>query len=398
VTVDSREYAQSIVLQGFSEAEKTYTAPDGFWRSLRKNRDKGRKMEKVIEKIRQLQASFGKPIKLMEVCGTHTVSIFRHGIRDVIPQDIKLLSGPGCPVCVTPIKDVDAAIAVSKTEGCVLTTFGDMMRVPGSKRQSLFHAQAEGANIQIVYSPMDALKMAAENRDKNIVFFATGFETTSPSVAGTLFTAEKEKIQNFYIYSAHKVVPPALKALLDSPDLKIDGFILPGHVSAIIGCEPYEFIASDYKIPSVVTGFEAEDILQGILMLIEQKVHNRASVDIQYARVVKREGNRKAMSLIHEYFEPCDANWRGIGVIPGSGLKLSGKAQRWAVENIFSAEIPDSEEPTGCQCGEVLRGVKIPTECRLFGKGCTPEHPIGACMVSTEGSCAAYYKYSGVIR
>jgi len=325
------------------------------------------------------------------------VAIFRHGIRGVIPKEISLLSGPGCPVCVTPIKDVDAAIAIANLKGTILTTFGDMMRVPGSKK-SLFHAQAEGAHISIVYSPMDALKMASENKDKNIVFFATGFETTSPSIAGTLFEASRSGINNFYIYSAHKVVPPALRALLDSPDLKIDGFILPGHVSTIIGTEPYEFIAADYKIPSVVTGFDAEDILTAIMMILDQIASNRAAVEIQYTKVVRKEGNPKAMALINDYFELCDANWRGIGVIPGSGLKLRESASRFDVRKIFMKEFPDAPEPKGCQCGFVLRGVKIPTDCKLFGKACTPEHPVGACMVSTEGSCAAYYKYSGVVR
>lgn len=354
-------------------------------------------MKNVIERIKKLMDEIGRPIKLMEVCGTHTVAIFRHGIRDVIPKTISLLSGPGCPVCVTPIRDVDIAIVVSKLDNCILSTFGDMMRVPGHK-QSLFHAQAEGAHISIVYSPMDALKLATENRDKNIIFFATGFETTSPSVAGTLSEAERLGIENFFIYSAHKIVPPALRALLDSPDLKIDGLILPGHVSTIIGTGPYEFIASDYRIPSVVTGFEADDILNAIMMLLEQTASGRAEVEIQYTRVVKKEGNQKAMALIEKYFEPCDANWRGIGVIPMSGLKLRNTVSNWDVSRILTVEVPDAQEPKGCLCGSVLRGIKIPTDCRLFGKACTPEHPVGACMVSTEGSCAAYYKYSGVIK
>jgi len=354
-------------------------------------------MKNIVERIRNLTDVIGKPVKLMEVCGTHTVAIFRHGIRDIIPREISLLSGPGCPVCVTPIKDVDVAIAISKLDGSILFTFGDMMRVPGSK-QSLYHAQAEGAHVRIVYSPMDALMLAAENKDKNIIFFATGFETTSPSIAGTLFEAERIGVDNFYIYSAHKIVPPALKALLDYDDVRIDGLILPGHVSTIIGSKPYEFIASDYKVPSVITGFGAEDILQGIMMLLEQIASGRAQVEIQYTRVVRAEGNKKAQALMNEYFEPCDANWRGIGVIPMSGLKLRRRFSRWDVQHVLEFDIPDSKEPKGCQCGLVLRGVKIPTDCRLFGKACTPEHPIGACMVSTEGSCAAYYKYSGSVR
>jgi hydrogenase expression/formation protein HypD len=354
-------------------------------------------MKNIVEKIRNLTDAIGKPIKLMEVCGTHTVAIFRHGIRDIIPKEITLLSGPGCPVCVTPIKDVDVAIAISKLDGTILSTFGDMMRVPGSK-QSLYHAQAEGANIRVVYSPIDALTLAVENKDRNVIFFATGFETTSPSVAGTLFEAERMGVDNFYIYSAHKIVPPALKALLDSDDVRIDGLILPGHVSTIIGSRPYEFIASDYRVPSVITGFDAEDILQAIMMLLQQIASDRPKIEIQYTRVVREEGNRKAQSLMNEYFEPCDANWRGIGIIPMSGLKLRDRVNRWDVKHVFEIDVPDSQEPKGCQCGLVLRGVKIPTDCRLFGKTCTPEHPVGACMVSTEGSCAAYYKYSGAVR
>jgi hydrogenase expression/formation protein HypD len=350
------------------------------------------KDKKILIRIKDLMKSIGRPIKLMEVCGTHTVSIFKYGIRDIIPKDISLLSGPGCPVCVTAIKDVDIAIAISQMNGNILATFGDMMRVPGSK-QSFYHAQAEGANIRIVYSPLDALKLSQAHRDKKVIFFATGFETTSPSIAGTLYEAEKAEAQNFYIYSTHKLVPPALKALLDSGEVRIDGLILPGHVCTIIGSRPYEFLASDYKVPSVVTGFEAEDIIQSILMLLEQIISNQPSVEIQYKRAVTKEGNQKAVSLINEYFESCDANWRGIGVIPQSGLKLKKKYARWDITSVFAIEVPESQEPKACQCGLVLRGIKIPTDCPLFGRTCTPERPVGACMVSSEGSCAAYYKY-----
>lgn len=350
------------------------------------------KDKSIQKKIKDLTDSIGKPVKLMEVCGTHTVAIFKHGIRDVIPKEIILLSGPGCPVCVTAIKDVDVAIAISKMNGNILSTFGDMMRVPGSK-QSFYHAQAEGANIRIVYSPMDALKFAQENRDRKVIFFATGFETTSPSIAGTLYEAEKAGAQNFYIYSTHKLVPPALKALLDSGEVRIDGLILPGHVCTITGCRPYDFLASDYKVPSVITGFGAEDILQGVMMLLEQIASNRPAVEIQYKRAVREEGNPKAVSLINEYFEPCDANWRGLGTIPQSGLKLKNKYSRWDATKQFDIDVPEVQEPKACQCGFVLRGIKIPTDCPLFGKTCTPERPIGACMVSSEGSCAAYFKY-----
>jgi hydrogenase expression/formation protein HypD len=350
------------------------------------------KNKKILTQIKDLMNSIGKPVKLMEVCGTHTVSIFKQGIRDVIPKEISLLSGPGCPVCVTAIKDVDVAIAISKMNGNILSTFGDMMRVPGSK-QSFFQAQAEGANIRIVYSPLDALKLAMDNKDKKVVFFATGFETTSPSIAGTLFEAEKKGAHNFFIYSTHKLVPPALKALLDSGEVRIDGLILPGHVCTITGCTPYEFLGSDYKVPSVITGFEAEDILQGIMMLLEQISGKRPSTEIQYVRAVTKEGNKKAVSILNEYFEPCDANWRGIGVIPQSGLRLKNKYSRWDATKQFVIDVPEAKEPKACMCGLVLRGIKIPTDCPLFGRTCTPERPVGACMVSSEGSCAAYYKY-----
>lgn len=349
-------------------------------------------MKNIVEKIRVLMDSISKPVRLMEVCGTHTVSIFRHGIRDILSKDIILLSGPGCPVCVTPVKDVDTAIAIAKLDSVILVTFGDMMRVPGSK-QSLNDAQAEGADIQVVYSPVDALNLALENKEKKVVFFATGFETTAPSVAGTLFEAERRGINNFYIYSAHKIIPPALKALLNSDDVRIDGLILPGHVSTIIGSRPYEFIASDYRVPSVITGFEAGDIIQGIAMLLEQIASGRADVEIQYKKVVREKGNQKALSIMNEYFEPCNAYWRGIGMIPESGLKLRDRFRHRDIKTIFDINIPDYKEPKSCICGYVLRGIKIPTDCPLFGKACTPEKPVGACMVSTEGSCAAYYKY-----
>ncbi|MDH5203623.1 MAG: hydrogenase formation protein HypD [Nitrospirota bacterium] len=350
------------------------------------------KNQDIPVKIKSLTDSIGRPLRLMEVCGTHTVAIFRHGIRDILPKNITLLSGPGCPVCVTPVKDVESAIVLSKMNNVVLTTFGDMMRVPGNK-QSLNEVQAEGASIRVVYSPIDALTFATDNKEKKVVFFATGFETTSPSVAGTLFEAERAGVDNFYIYSAHKTVPPALKALLSSDDVMVDGLILPGHVSTIIGSKPYTFIALDHRVPSVITGFKAEDILQGIMMLLEQIASKRSDIEIQYKMAVKEDGNQKALALMNEYFEPCDADWRGIGTIPQSGLSLRNKYSHLDVKNIFHLDIPEYEEPKACQCGSVLRGVKIPTDCPLFGKTCTPEKPVGACMVSTEGSCAAYYKY-----
>lgn len=352
-------------------------------------------MRQTIEAIQESMISINRPVKLMEVCGTHTVAIFRHGIRDLLPEEIKLLSGPGCPVCVTSLRDVDTVIEIARQKDAIVTTFGDMMRVPGAN-QSLFQAKAEGRDIRVVYSPLDALKLAETTPDKNVVFFATGFETTSPLVAGTLAEAESRGITNFFIYSVHKTVPPALKALLGTPEVQIDGFILPGHVSTIIGLRPYDFLAADHHKPSVVTGFEAMDILGGVLMLLRQIAEGRAAVENEYAKVVKEEGNPRAVALLDEFFEPEDAYWRGIGVLPGSGLKLRGKYSHRDILNKYAIKVPDGQEPKACSCGDVLKGIKIPVDCALFGKACTPDKPVGACMVSTEGSCAAYYRYAGI--
>ena len=357
-------------------------------------------MKKVVKRIEEIMGSVGGTIRLMEVCGTHTVAIFRQGIRELLPEGIKLLSGPGCPVCVTAIRDVDKAVAISRWGGVILTTFGDMMRVPGSEK-SLFNAKAEGADIRIVYSPLDALRIAEENRNRKVVFFATGFETTSPSVAGTIMEAERKGIGNFYVYPVHKTVPPALKALLDSGEVRVDGFILPGHVSTVIGSVPYDFIAKEYSKPSVITGFDAGDILTGVMMLMEQISSRRSEVEIQYTRVVKREGNSKAIAVLEEFFEAEDAEWRGIGTIPGSGLRLKEKYRHRDIRTVFDPVVSSGGEPPACSCGEVLKGIKIPSDCKLFGKVCTPDKPVGACMVSSEGSCAAYFKYqavSGIIK
>ncbi len=349
-------------------------------------------MKQMLDELHKLAAEIGRPLKLMEVCGTHTVEIFRHGIRDIIPRNITLLSGPGCPVCVTSVQDVDAAIAIAKNPGVILTTFGDMMRVPGGT-MSMLEARSEGADIRVLYSPMDALMLARKEKDREVVFFATGFETTSPLIAGTIAHAGQTDIENFSVYAAHKLVPPALKALLDSSDVKVDGFILPGHVSTIIGRKPYEFVAARYNKPSAITGFEAKEIIEGILMIIRQIKQKRAAIEIQYRTVVREEGNPRAVELLKEYFEPADAYWRGIGVIPESGLRLRERYSAFDANRKFKPPISEASEPDLCSCGDILRGVKIPTECPLFGTGCTPDAPVGPCMVSTEGSCAAYYKY-----
>lgn len=350
---------------------------------------------KTIDQIRDYMKAIARPVRLMEVCGTHTVAIFRHGIRSVLPDGITLLSGPGCPVCVTSIHDVETALAIASLKHTVLTTFGDMMRVPGIAK-SLFHAKAEGADIRVVYSPLDALQIAAQEKEKDVVFFATGFETTSPSVAMTVLEAERRKILNFYIFSVHKTVPPAIRALLDSGEVQIDGFILPGHVSTIIGTRPYDFISSRYQTPSAITGFEAQDILEGIAGILGGIVSGKASVENQYKRVVREEGNPRAISVLHECFQASDASWRGLGTIPGSGLELQYALGHRDIRSRYELNAPEGEEPAGCSCGEVLKGVKLPTECRLFGRVCIPDRPVGACMVSAEGSCAAYYKYQDI--
>jgi hydrogenase expression/formation protein HypD len=349
-------------------------------------------MKQMVEEIHRLSGTIGRPLKLMEVCGTHTVEIFRHGIRTIIPGTITLLSGPGCPVCVTSIRDVDAAISIAKQPNTILVTFGDMMRVPGG-RQSLMEARSEGADVRVLYSPMDALKLAEEDGSKEIIFFATGFETTSPLIAGTVFAAARKGVKNFTILSSHKTVPLALKALLDSPDVRVDGFILPGHVSTMIGLAPYCFVAHEYKKPAVVTGFEAGEIIEGILMIVRQIAQGRAEVENAYPSVVKTEGNPRALEILNDIFEPTDAYWRGIGVLPGTGLKLREKYREFDAEARFHPGSTGIAEPELCSCGDILRGVKVPTECPLFGTGCTPESPVGPCMVSTEGSCSAYYKY-----
>jgi len=349
-------------------------------------------MKKMLDELQQLMVQIKRPLKLMEVCGTHTVEIFRHGIRSLIPGTITLLSGPGCPVCVTSIRDVDAAISIATQPNTILVTFGDMMRVPGGN-QSLMEARAEGADVRVMYSPMDALKLAQENGSKQVVFFATGFETTSPLIAGTVFAAFQKQVKNFTILSSHKTVPLALKALLDAPDVRVDGFILPGHVSTIIGLAPYEFVAKDYRKPAVVTGFEAGEIMEGILMIVRQIAKGEAKVENAYPTVVRPEGNPRAVEILNDIFEPSDSYWRGIGVLPGTGLKLRKKYLAFDAEARFNPVSTGIAEPELCSCGDILRGVKIPTECPIFGTGCTPENPVGPCMVSTEGSCSAYYKY-----
>ena len=342
----------------------------------------------LIEKIKKSSSS---SLQLMEVCGTHTVSIFRYGIRGLLPDHIKLISGPGCPVCVTPNSDIDFAIALCRQEDVILTTFGDMMKVPGST-SSLQVEKAEGRDIRIIYSSLEALRIAKENPEKKVVFFAIGFETTSPTIAVAILHARQEGIQNLFFLNSQKRIPPALYALLQSRQVKINGLILPGHVSAILGTGPYQFISEEFSIPAVITGFEPLDILQGIWMLVKQIEENRPSVEIQYKRIVKKEGNPLAMEKIETVFKKADGNWRGIGRIPESGYRFREPFQAMDARRFEVVVEPPKEHPE-CLCGEVLQGIKTPLECRLFKKACHPENPIGPCMVSIEGTCHTYFKY-----
>ncbi len=333
-----------------------------------------------------------KNIRLMEVCGTHTVSIFRSGIRSILPETLSLLSGPGCPVCVTDQREIDAFIELSRAEDTIITTFGDLMRVPGTI-SSLQKERANGRDIRIVYSAFDAVETAKKNPDKKIVFLGVGFETTAPTIAASIFTAGQEGVNNFSVYSAHKLVPPALEALMAVDNVKINGFILPGHVSIVIGMNAYEPFFNHHRIPCVVAGFEPVDLLQAMLKLVEQIETGKPALENGYPRAVTQDGNLKARQVMGEVFESVDTAWRGIGVIPKSGLKIKKEYETFDAEKIFSIDVPDSEEPKGCACGEILTGIKIPPDCPLYKKVCTPIDPVGPCMVSTEGTCAAYYKY-----
>ena len=329
---------------------------------------------------------------LMEVCGTHTVSIARAGIRDLMPEGTRLASGPGCPVCVTCNRDIDTVIALARVPGVTIATFGDMTRVPGST-SSLLAEQAAGRSIEIVYSPLDAIALAQAHPDRQVVFVGVGFETTTPLVARAVKRAADLGLSNFSIFAAHKNMPGALEAIVADPQLKIDALILPGHVSTIIGAEPYGFLAQRYGVPGVITGFEPVDVLQGIAMIMRQLHEGRAEIEIAYARGVMPQGNPHAMAAIEEVFETCEATWRGLGDIPGSGYRLRGKYAAFDAVRRFQPTVEPTVEPRGCRCGDVLRGIMAPSECPLFRKVCTPENPVGPCMVSSEGSCAAYYRY-----
>jgi hydrogenase expression/formation protein HypD len=347
--------------------------------------------------VARIEALVTEPVSLMEVCGTHTVAISRFGLRSMLPEELRLLSGPGCPVCVTPLSEIDRAIAIAGEPGVIATTFGDMMRVPGST-SSLEAARAEGADIRVLYSPLEALDVASAEPESEIVFIGVGFETTSPTIAATVVEAERRGTANLSILPFFKTVPAALDMLAALPGRALDGFICPGHVSTIIGWGAYEPVATGRNTPCVVVGFEPLDILAGIIMLLEQVDGIRdgnavARVENQYARAVTREGNAAAQRLLSEVFVECDAEWREIGTIPGSGYTFSERYASFDARRRIEVEVPAQIRETGCVCGEIMLGEKLPTDCPLFGRRCTPRDPVGPCMVSTEGSCAAFYKY-----
>jgi len=341
---------------------------------------------------RKIKEASQKPIRLMEICGTHTMAIFRHGIRSLLPDTVDLVSGPGCPVCVTAAEDMDRSIKLAGEPGVIVVTFGDMFRVPGSS-SSLQAERAKGSDVRMVYSTFDALDIARNNPDHPVVFLGVGFETTAPTVAAAVKTARESKLENFFVLSAHKLLPPAMDALLSGGDLDIDGFICPGHVTTIIGTSSYQSVVDQYGVPCVVVGFEPLDILQGILMLVRQIEAGEARVEIQYVRGASPEGNPTALRIMNEVFEPCDTPWRGLGTIPLSGLAFREEYAAYDAGRRFDLNVPPAKEPPGCLCAQVLRGVAKPVQCKLFRAACTPRTPVGPCMVSSEGTCAAYFKY-----
>ena len=349
-------------------------------------------ISKIAEGIRRLAGS-NRPYRFMEVCGGHTHAIYRFGLKDILPENIELIHGPGCPVCVLPMGRIDDGLSMARDANVIFTAFGDMMRVPGTQGSPLEH-KARGMDVRIVYSPSDALKLAKANPDRHVMFFAIGFETTAPSTALTLMRAKAEGVRNFSVFCNHVTIIPAIRAILDSPDMRLDAFVGPGHVSTVIGCRPYEWIAKDEHKPIVISGFEPLDILQSILMILRQMNAGEHKVENQYKRVVPWDGNRAALRAMAEVFQLRPYfEWRGLGFISQSALSIRDGYAEWDTERRFSVPGVRVTDPKAAQCGEVLKGVLKPVQCKLFGKECTPEHPVGALMVSSEGSCAAYYNY-----
>jgi hydrogenase expression/formation protein HypD len=350
-------------------------------------------VKKVLDLASILREKMGRKIKLMEVCGTHTMVISKSGIRSLFSDTVDLLSGPGCPVCVTSQRDIDRVILLSREEDVTICTFGDMVKVPGTF-SSLEREKARGRKVEIFYSPLDALSYAEEHKGEEVVFLGIGFETTIPLISHSILEAKKKGIKNFSVLSLHKCLPPAMRVLLDDRDLSLDGLILPGHVSTITGRKAFDFIAKDYGIPSCISGFEPEDVIEAIARILVQLMRGRKEVEIGYRRLVKEDGNLRAMEMIERVFEPSDAEWRGFGEIPKSGLKIREEFEEFDTLKRFRLPDPGpSEKKRGCICGEIVRGKKKPKECDLFSEVCNPSRPFGPCMVSQEGACAAYYYY-----
>lgn len=341
---------------------------------------------------RKIHAISSREVSFMEFCGGHTVTIVRYGIESLLPERVRLLSGPGCPVCVTPIELIDTLIALVSQLGLTAASYGDMLRVPGS-RSSLALERGRGADVRIVYSSYDAVEIARREPERQVVFFGIGFETTAPATAAAVLRARELDLDNFTVISAHKTIPGIIKALLDTDELKLDGLICPGHVSVITGTKPYIYAAEERGVPCVITGFEPLDVLQSVLMMVEQVEQGRSEVEIQYRRGVRPGGNARARRIMDEVFESTESNWRGIGVVPGTGLALRPEFRRWDALDRFRVEVPETIEPAGCICGRILRGVASPADCPLYRKRCTPSSPVGACMVSSEGACQARYRW-----
>jgi hydrogenase expression/formation protein HypD len=342
--------------------------------------------------LAELEKSITSPLRVMEVCGSHTMAIFRNGIRSVLPEGFELISGPGCPVCVTSAPHMDVFISMADQPGVRVAIFGDLFRVPGTNG-SLAHASSRGAKVDIVYSPMDALELAVQHPDELIVFLGVGFETTTPGIAATIQAASVRNIDNFAVFSTQKLMPPPLIALLDDPELQIDGLLCPGHVSSIIGAGAYQPLVDKYNLACVVAGFETTDLLNGLILLARQVGSGNISVENTYPRAVSWEGNLRATKMVEEIFQPADMEWRGLGNIPQSGLKIRQKYSRFDAQQRLAITLPEVDEAPGCRCGEILKGKAAPPQCPLFDTKCTPAEPIGPCMVSSEGTCAAYHKY-----
>ena len=354
-------------------------------------RDRGL-VQNMADNIRRMADGLKAPVNFMEVCGTHTMSICQYGIRTLLPDNVRLVSGPGCPVCVTPVSYIDKALACAADSHNIIATFGDMLRVPGSN-SSLMEQRAKGADIRIVYSPLDAVGLAKINSQRRVLFLGVGFETTAPTIAASILEASRQNLANYCVLASHKTMPAPMDILTGDPELNLKGYLCPAHVSTIIGGNAYKPLVAKYGIPCVVTGFEPADVMQGIEMLLAQQLSGESRVEIQYSRAVSWEGNPKAQAILQRVFEPCDAVWRGLGVLPGSGLSIRTEYADFDAERVMTLDVADAVENPACLCGDVLKGKLPPFDCPLFATVCTPESPIGACMVSSEGTCAAAYKY-----